>query len=55
MIKQSTNYVVLAADIYNIYKKICLENLADRTLIKSLITILKSSNYTFEYKIDTIE
>jgi hypothetical protein len=54
MIRQSTDYTVLATNIYNICKEIYLENLVGRILIESLIAILKSNNYTFKYKTDTI-
>jgi hypothetical protein len=55
MIKQSTNYTIHAVDIHNTYKEIHLENLVSKTSIEFLITILKSSNYTFEYKLNDIE
>jgi hypothetical protein len=51
-IRQSTNHAIFAADIYNICKKIRLENLAGKTPMESLIAILESSNYTFKYRID---
>jgi hypothetical protein len=54
-IRQATDHPVTAQDVYNIHRKLRLENLAGLSPTESLLAILKDSNYVFNYKTDQIE
>src|SRR5205814_9371290 len=49
-IQQSTDYPILIQDVYNVRKQLKLESLAGKTPIESLIIVLQSGKYVFDYK-----
>jgi hypothetical protein len=53
-IQQSSNYSLIAQDVYNTHKELKWENLYGKTPIEALLEILKQDRYTFHYKTDII-
>ena len=52
IVRQSTDHLLIAQDVYNVQKQVRLESLGGKTPVESLIAAVSEGQYKYNYKTD---